>query len=176
MTERQHSYSYEDLLAHGRGELPDQGDARLPAPPMLMFDRITRIENEGGEFDKGFVAAELDLNPDLWFYKCHFIGDPVMPGCLGLDALWQMVGFFLGWCGSPGKGRALGGEIKFIGQATTDKKLLEYRVDIKRHMRSPLPFGIATGIVKADGETIYVANNLRVGLIPKNQASAGKTN
>ena len=169
MAQRAHSFSYEELLAHGRGELPGQGDARLPAPPMLMFDRITHISSEEGEFGKGYVTAELDLHPDLWFYKCHFIGDPVMPGCLGLDALWQMVGFFLGWSGSPGKGRALGGEIKFTGQATDDKKLLEYRIDIKRYMRAPLPFGIATGTVKADGETIYVAQNLRVGLIPVGQ-------
>lgn len=169
MQERAHAFDYEQLLAHGRGELPGQGDARLPAPPMLMFDRITHIGSEGGEFGKGYVTAELDLNPDLWFFKCHFIGDPVMPGCLGLDALWQMVGFFLGWSGSPGKGRALGGEIKFVGQATTDKKLLQYRVDIKRHMRAPLPFGIATGTVIADGETIYEAQNLRVGLIPTEQ-------
>jgi len=169
MSQRQHAYSYEELLAHSRGELPDQMDARLPAPPMLMFDRITNIDAEGGEFGRGIVTAELDLKPDLWFYQCHFIGDPVMPGCLGLDALWQMVGFFLGWSGSPGKGRALGGEIKFTGQATIDKSLLEYQIDIKRHMRSPLPFGMATGTVKADGETIYVASNLRVGLIPVSQ-------
>ena len=103
------SFSYEELLAHGRGELPGQGDARLPAPPMLMFDRITHIDSTGGAFSRGVVKAELDLHPDLWFYKCHFIGDPVMPGCLGLDALWQMIGFFLSWSGSPGKGRALGG-------------------------------------------------------------------
>ncbi|MGB3337313.1 MAG: 3-hydroxyacyl-[acyl-carrier-protein] dehydratase FabA [Devosia sp.] len=166
MAERQNAFGYEELLAHGRGELPGQMDARLPAPPMLMFDRITHIEGEGGEYGKGYVVAELDLHPDLWFFNCHFIGDPVMPGCLGLDALWQMTGFFLGWSGSRGRGRALGGEIKFTGQATIDKKLLEYRIDIKRYMRSPLPFGIATGTVKADGETIYVAENLRVGLIP----------
>ncbi|MFC3705275.1 3-hydroxyacyl-[acyl-carrier-protein] dehydratase FabA [Devosia honganensis] len=166
MADRQNAFGYEELLAHGRGELPGQGDARLPAPPMLMFDRITHIEETGGAHGKGYVVAELDLRPDLWFFQCHFIGDPVMPGCLGLDALWQMTGFFLGWSGSPGRGRALGGEIKFTGQATTDKKLLEYRIDIKRHMRSPLPFGIATGTVKADGETIYIAENLRVGLIP----------
>ena len=166
MADRQNAFGYEELLAHGRGELPGQMDARLPAPPMLMFDRITHIESEGGAFGKGYVVAELDLHPDLWFFKCHFIGDPVMPGCLGLDALWQMTGFFLGWSGSRGRGRALGGEIKFTGQATVDKKLLEYRIDIKRHMRSPLPFGIATGTVKADGEVIYVAENLRVGLIP----------
>ncbi|MDB2384200.1 bifunctional 3-hydroxydecanoyl-ACP dehydratase/trans-2-decenoyl-ACP isomerase [bacterium] len=162
---RPSSYTYEDLIAHGRGELPNQGDARLPAPPMLMFDRITNISADGGEFGKGQVTAELDIHPDLWFFGCHFIGDPVMPGCLGLDALWQMVGFYLGWSGSPGKGRALGGSIKFKGQATNDKTLLEYQVDIKKHMRSPLPFGVATGIVKADGETIYVAENLRVGLM-----------
>lgn len=166
MADRATEFGYEELLAHSRGELPGQMDARLPAPPMLMFDRITHIGDDGGEFGKGYVTAELDLNPDLWFFGCHFLGDPVMPGCLGLDALWQMVGFYLGWSGSPGKGRALGGSIKFTGQATTEKKLLEYRVDIKRHMRSPLPFGIATGLVKADGETIYVAENLRVGLIP----------
>lgn len=169
MTERANTFGYEELLAHSRGELPGQMDARLPAPPMLMFDRITHIGAEDGEFGKGYVTAELDLHPDLWFFGCHFLGDPVMPGCLGLDALWQMVGFYLGWSGSPGKGRALGGSIKFTGQATTDKKLLEYRIDIKRHMRSPLPFGIATGQVKADGETIYVAENLRVGLIPLEQ-------
>ncbi|MCB1517106.1 MAG: bifunctional 3-hydroxydecanoyl-ACP dehydratase/trans-2-decenoyl-ACP isomerase [Hyphomicrobiaceae bacterium] len=172
MAERKSAYSYDELIAHGKGELPDQMDARLPAPPMLMFDRITEIRSEGGEFGKGFVTAELDLNPDLWFFNCHFIGDPVMPGCLGLDALWQMVGFYLGWSGSPGKGRALGGQIKFTGQATTDKKLLQYRIDIKRHMRAPLPFGIATGSVTADGEQIYVAENLRVGLIPLDQADA----
>lgn len=166
MADRANAFGYEELLAHGRGELPGQMDARLPAPPMLMFDRITRIQADEGVYGKGYVVAELDLHPDLWFFKCHFIGDPVMPGCLGLDALWQMTGFFLGWSGSRGRGRALGGEIKFTGQATTEKKLLEYRIDIKRHMRSPLPFGIATGTVKADGETIYVAENLRVGLIP----------
>jgi 3-hydroxyacyl-[acyl-carrier protein] dehydratase/trans-2-decenoyl-[acyl-carrier protein] isomerase len=165
MTERAHQFSYEELLAHSRGELPGQMDARLPAPPMLMFDRITHIDGADGEFGKGSVVAELDIHPDLWFFKCHFIGDPVMPGCLGLDALWQMVGFFLGWSGSRGRGRALGGGIKFTGQVTTDIKLLEYRIDIKRHMRSPLPFGIAQGTVKADGQLVYVAENLRVGLI-----------
>ena len=166
MTMSANSFSYEELIAHGRGELPGQLDARLPAPPMLMFDRITHIDGTSGEFGKGLITAELDLNPDLWFYQCHFVGDPVMPGCLGLDALWQMIGFFLSWSGSRGRGRALGGAIKFTGQATNDKKLLEYRIDVKRHMRSPLPFGLANGTVKADGEVIYVAENLRVGLIP----------
>lgn len=165
MTERANQFSYEELIQHGKGELPGQGDAKLPAPPMLMFDRITNINDDAGEFGKGSVTAELDLNPDLWFYKCHFIGDPVMPGCLGLDALWQMIGFYLSWAGSPGRGRALGGSIKFVGQATNDKKLLTYHVDIKKHMKSPLPFGVATGWVKADGEIIYKAENLRVGLI-----------
>lgn len=164
--DRASSYDYEDLLASGRGELFGKGFAQLPAPPMLMFDRITQIDGDGGLYGKGQVRAELDLNPDLWFYHCHFIGDPVMPGCLGLDALWQMVGFFLCWSGDPGKGRAIGGEIKFKGQATDDKKLLEYQIDIKSHRRSPVPYGIAEGTVKADGETIYIAKGLRVGLFP----------
>jgi len=163
---RANSYDYDDLIASGRGELFGKGFAQLPAPPMLMFDRITSITSDGGAYGKGQVVAELDLNPDLWFFKCHFIGDPVMPGCLGLDALWQMVGFFLCWSGSPGKGRALGGEIKFTGQATTDKKLLEYTIDIRKHMRKPLPFGVADAIMKADGEVIYKGKNLKVGLLP----------
>jgi 3-hydroxyacyl-[acyl-carrier protein] dehydratase/trans-2-decenoyl-[acyl-carrier protein] isomerase len=164
MSERAHQFNYEELLAHGRGELPGQMDARLPAPPMLMFDRITHIEGDDGAFGKGSVVAELDVHPDLWFFKCHFIGDPVMPGCLGLDALWQMVGFFLGWGGSPGRGRALGGEIKFTGQVTNDVKLVEYRIDIKRVIRSRLALAIADGSVKADGKVIYEAKDLRVGL------------
>lgn len=167
MIERKNAYNFEELLASGRGELFGEGFAKLPKPPMLMFDRITKIEGEGGgAFGKGQIVAELDLNPDLWFFGCHFQDDPVMPGCLGLDALWQMVGFFLCWSGSPGKGRALGGEIKFKGQATTDIKLLEYQIDIKGHKRSPVPFGTAEGTVKADGEVIYIAKNLRVGLFP----------
>lgn len=164
MSERLNAYNYEDLLASGRGELFGEGYAQLPAPPMLMFDRITRIDADGGEYGKGQITAELDLNPDLWFFGCHFIGDPVMPGCLGLDALWQMVGFFLCWSGPKGKGRALGGEIKFTGQATTDVKLLEYHINIRRHRQSPVSLGIAEGTVKADGKIIYEAKNLRVGL------------
>jgi 3-hydroxyacyl-[acyl-carrier protein] dehydratase/trans-2-decenoyl-[acyl-carrier protein] isomerase len=164
MSERAHQFGYEELLAHGRGELPGQMDARLPAPPMLMFDRITHIDEKDGQSGKGSVVAELDVNPDLWFFKCHFVGDPVMPGCLGLDALWQMVGFFLGWGGSPGRGRALGGEIKFTGQVTDDVKLVEYRIDIKRVIRSRLALAIADGTVKADGKIIYEAKDLRVGL------------
>lgn len=164
--DRKNSYNYEELLASGRGELFGEGFAKLPAPPMLMFDRITHIDGEGGEFGRGQIKAELDLNPDLWFYKCHFIDDPVMPGCLGLDAMWQLVGFFLCWSGSIGKGRALGGEIKFLGQATNDKKLLEFEVDIRKHMRKPLPFGVANATMRADGEVIYRAKNLKVGLLP----------
>ncbi|MFD2648177.1 3-hydroxyacyl-[acyl-carrier-protein] dehydratase FabA [Devosia albogilva] len=169
MAERQRSFGYEELLAHGRGELPGQMDARLPAPPMLMFDRITDIDEAGGTFGKGYVRAELDVHPNLWFFNCHFIGDPVMPGCLGLDALWQMTGFFLGWGGSPGKGRALGGEIKFTGQVTNDVELVEYAIDIKRVMRSRLVLGIADGWVKADGRVIYEATDLRVGLFSDSQ-------
>src|SRR5687768_4454999 len=165
MAERQSTFGYEELLAHGRGELPGQGDARLPAPPMLMFDRITSISETGGAFGKGEVRAELDVNPDLWFFKCHFIGDPVMPGCLGLDALWQMLGFYLCWDGSPGRGRALGcGEVKFSGQVTNDVKIVEYGIDLKRVMKSRLAFGIADGWLKADGKLIYEAAGLRVGL------------
>ncbi len=163
---RKNSYNYQELIASGRGELFGKGFAQLPAPPMLMFDRITLINSDSGKYGKGQIKAELDLNPDLWFYQCHFIGDPVMPGCLGLDAMWQMVGFFLCWSGSPGRGRALGGEIKFTGQATNDKKLLEYQVDIRKHMRKPLPFGVADATMKADGEVIYKAKNLKVGLLP----------
>ncbi len=169
MAERQRSFGYEELLAHGRGELPGQMDARLPAPPMLMFDRITDIDDAGGTFGKGYVRAELDVHPNLWFFNCHFIGDPVMPGCLGLDALWQMTGFFLGWGGSPGKGRALGGEIKFTGQVTNDVEVVEYAIDIKRVMRSRLVLGIADGWVKAAGRVIYEATDLRVGLFSDSQ-------
>ncbi len=164
MPDRLNAYGYDDLLRCGHGELFGPGNAQLPLPPMLMFDRITRIDDDGGPFNRGQVRAELDVKPDLWFFKCHFEGDPVMPGCLGLDALWQMTGFFLGWGGSPGRGRALGGEIKFTGQVTNDIKLVEYGIDIKRVMRSRLALGIADGFVKADGKVIYEAKDLRVGL------------
>ncbi|HEX4298763.1 MAG TPA: 3-hydroxyacyl-[acyl-carrier-protein] dehydratase FabA [Devosia sp.] len=165
MAERQNAYSFEELLACGRGELFGPGNAQLPLPPMLMFDRITHIDETGGSHSRGQVRAELDIRPDLWFFKCHFEGDPVMPGCLGLDALWQMTGFFLGWSGSLGRGRARGGgDIKFSGQVTNDVKLLEYGVDIKRVMRSKVTLGIAEGFVKADGKLIYEAKDLRVGL------------
>lgn len=164
MADRAHSYDYEELLACGRGELFGPGNAQLPLPNMLMFDRITRIDDDGGAHKRGQVRAELDVRPDLWFFGCHFQGDPVMPGCLGLDALWQMTGFFLGWTGAPGRGRALGGEIKFRGQVTPDCKIVEYGIDIKRVMRSKLTLGIADGWLKADGRLIYEASDLRVGL------------
>ena len=165
MSERQNSFSYEDLLACGRGELFGQGNAQLPLPPLLMFDRISEIAEQGGEHGKGLVRAELELKPDLWFFACHFKGDPVMPGCLGIDALWQLVGFFLGWLGAPGKGRALGaGEIKFSGQVLPTVKKLIYGLDIKRVMRSKLVLGIADGWLSADGSIIYRAMDLKVGL------------
>ncbi len=165
MDARKSSFDYEELLSCGRGELFGPGNAQLPLPPMLMFDRITEISEEGGEHGKGFVRAELDVKPDLWFFACHFKGDPVMPGCLGLDALWQMCGFFLGWLGSPGRGRALGtGEIKFTGQVLPSVKRVEYGVDFKRVMRSRLVLGVADGWLKADGEVIYRAEDLKVGL------------
>jgi 3-hydroxyacyl-[acyl-carrier protein] dehydratase/trans-2-decenoyl-[acyl-carrier protein] isomerase len=164
MADRRNAYDYDDLIACGKGELFGSGNAQLPLPPMLMFDRISRIDDSSGDHSKGLVRAELDVNPELWFFKCHFEGDPVMPGCLGLDALWQMLGFFLGWGGSPGKGRALGGEIKFSGQVTNDVALVEYGIDLKRVMRSRLALGIADGWVKADGKVIYEAKDLRVGL------------
>ncbi len=165
MTERQSHYEYEDLLACGRGELFGAGNAQLPLPPMLMFDRISAISEEGGEYGKGHVRAELEVRPDLWFFACHFQGDPVMPGCLGLDALWQMTGFFLGWLELPGRGMAIStGEIKFKGMVTPETKLVEYGVDLKRVMRGRLVLGIGDGWAKADGEPSYKAADLRVGL------------
>ncbi len=165
MAERRSSFEYEDLLACARGELFGEGNAQLPLPPMLMFDRISRISEEGGQYDRGQIVAEYDIKPDLWFFSCHFKGDPVMPGCLGLDALWQMLGFFLGWLGSPGRGRALSvGEVKFSGMVVPDVKKIEYAVDLKRIIRRKLTLGIGDGSLKADGETIYSAKDLRVGL------------
>ena len=174
MTERRSSFEYEDLLACGRGELFGAGNAQLPLPPMLMFDRISQISESGGEFNKGFIRAELELKPELWFFGCHFKGDPVMPGCLGLDALWQMVGFFLGWLGSPGRGRALGlGELKFAGQVLPSMRKIVYNVDFKRVMRSKLVLGIADGWLSADGEIIYRASDLKVALIRDAAAQPG---
>lgn len=165
MGSRPSSFGYEDLLACGRGELFGSGNPQLPLPPMLMFDRITEISEEGGEYGKGLVRAEFDVRPDLWFFGCHFKGDPVMPGCLGLDALWQLLGFFLGWLGQPGKGRALGlGELKFSGQVLPTMKKVVYGLELKRVMRGKLVLGIADGWVSADGTVIYKAQDLKVGL------------
>jgi 3-hydroxyacyl-[acyl-carrier protein] dehydratase / trans-2-decenoyl-[acyl-carrier protein] isomerase len=171
MSERQNHFDYEDLLACGRGELFGGGNAQLPLPPMLMFERISEIAEAGGEHGKGLIRAELDVKPDLWFFACHFKGDPVMPGCLGLDALWQLLGFFLGWLGLHGKGRALGvGEIKLSGQVLPTVKKLIYGIDVKRVMRSKLVLGIADGWLSADGQPIYRALDLKVGLIKDDPA------
>ncbi|MFD2095681.1 3-hydroxyacyl-[acyl-carrier-protein] dehydratase FabA [Corallincola platygyrae] len=162
---QQSSYNKEELLACSRGEMFGPGNAQLPAPNMLMMDRIIEINDHGGEFGKGQVIAELDITPDLWFFDCHFPGDPVMPGCLGLDAMWQIVGFFLGWGGSPGKGRALGvGEVKFTGQVLPTAKKVTYRIDLKRVIRRKLVMGIGDGVVEVDGKKIYEATDLKVGL------------
>src|ERR1700733_8561877 len=158
MPVKKSSFDLAGLLACARGELFGPGNAQLPLPPMLMFDRITSITEDGGEDGKGEVIAELDVNPNLWFFKCHFQGDPVMPGCLGLDALWQMLGFFLGWMGGQGRGRALGlGDLKVSGQVLPNMKNIVYGVDIKRVMRSKLVLGIADGWLSADGSVIYRA-------------------
>lgn len=159
------AYPYEDLLRCGHGELFGPGNAQLPLPPMLMFDRITSITADGGAYGKGAVEAELDIRPDLWFFACHFENDPVMPGCLGLDALWQLAGFFLGWSGAPGRGRALGvGSVKFNGQVEPDAKLVSYSVDIKRVIRRKFALAIADGVMKVDGKPVYETGDLRVGV------------
>lgn len=159
------NYTREELLQCGRGELFGSGNAQLPLPPMLMFDRITHIGEAGGAHNKGQVIAELDVTPDLWFFNCHFQGDPVMPGCLGLDAMWQIVGFYLAWMGGPGRGRALGaGEVKFTGQVLPTHKLVTYRVDLKRVVMRKLCMGIANASMDVDGREIYTAKDLRVGL------------
>ena len=159
------SYSYEELLKCGHGELFGPGNAQLPLPPMLMFDRITRISEEGGVHGKGQIIAELDVKPELWFFDCHFEGDPVMPGCLGLDAMWQLVGFYLGWLGGPGHGRALGaGEVKFTGQVTPANNKITYYIDLKRVIMRKLFMGIADARMEVDGREIYTAKDLRVGL------------
>jgi len=162
---QQPSYTKEELVACGLGELFGPGNAQLPVDNMLMVDRVRHISSEGGEFGKGEIIAELDIHPDLWFFACHFPGDPVMPGCLGLDAMWQLVGFFLGWRGNPGRGRALGcGEVKFTGQILPSAKKVEYRISMKRVIERKLIMGIANGSVAVDGNIIYTANDLRVGL------------
>ena len=161
----QNSYAREELLECGRSKLFGPGNAQLPLPNMLMFDRIPKITKEGGAFGKGEIIAELDVTPDLWFFDCHFDGDPVMPGCLGLDAMWQLVGFYLGWRGGPGKGRALGvGDVKFRGQVLPKNKLVTYHLDLKRVIMRKLFMGIADATMDVDGKTIYEATDLRVGL------------
>ncbi|WP_438863122.1 3-hydroxyacyl-[acyl-carrier-protein] dehydratase FabA [Neptunicella sp.] len=165
MTLKQNSFSKEDLLRCSQGELFGPGNSQLPAPNMLMMDRIVEISETGGEYDKGYILAELDIQPDLWFFDCHFPGDPVMPGCLGLDAMWQLVGFFLGWCEGPGKGRALGvGEVKFTGQILPTAKKVTYKIDMKRVIKRKLFMGLGDGTVAVDGRVIYQAKDLKVGL------------
>ena len=162
---KKNSFSYEQLIDCANGDLFGKGNAQLPSPPMLMFDRITNINETDGVFQKGEVVAELDIKPELWFFDCHFKGDPVMPGCLGLDAMWQLVGFYLGWLEQPGKGRALGvGEVKFTGQVLDTVKKVTYQISIKRLILRKLILGVADGILKADGEPIYEAKDMKVGL------------
>ena len=163
------SYNYEELIDCGNGKLFGPGNAKLPLPPMLMFDRITEINNGQGVFKKGLIKAELDIKDDHWFFECHFNKDPVMPGCLGLDAMWQLVGFYLGWLGKPGKGRALGvNAVKFTGEVLKNIKMATYEIDIKRILiKEGTTVGLANGILKADGKKIYSAENLKVGLFKK---------
>ena len=163
---KKNSFSFDDLIQCGNGDLFGPGNAKLPLPPMLMFDRISKINENDGEFKKGSLSAELDVKKDLWFFDCHFKDDPVMPGCLGLDAMWQLVGFFLGWLGNPGKGRALGvGTVKFTGEVLQNIKLVKYEIDMKKIM-SPggTTVGLANGVVYADDKKIYTAESLKVGL------------
>lgn len=159
------SYTYEELLLSGKGELFGKKGPQLPAPPMLMMDRIIEMNGEKGKFEKGYIEAEFDIKPELWFFNCHFINDPVMPGCLGLDAMWQLVGFYLGWIGGEGKGRALGvGEVKFTGQILPTAKKVTYRIHMKRVINRKLVMGVADGEVEVDGRIIYTATDLKVGL------------
>ena len=163
--EQQNSFSKEDLVKAGTGEMFGAGNSQLPSDNMLMMDRIVSITDDGGEHGKGEIIAELDINPDLWFFDCHFKGDPVMPGCLGLDAMWQLTGFFLAWKGNQGRGRALGsGEVKFVGQVLPSAKLITYRIDVSRIVERKLKMVIADGTVTVDGRDIYTAKDLRVGL------------
>lgn len=165
------SFSFEELIECGKGKLFGPRNAQLPLPPMLMFDRITKVTKEGGAYGKGTIEAELDVKKDLWFFECHFKGDPVMPGCLGLDALWQLLGFYLGWTGAKGAGRALGlGELKFTGQVLPTTKIVKYVIDLKRVINRKLVLGIGDGKVIADGKVIYEAQNLRVGLFDNTAA------
>ena len=163
---KKHSFKYEELIDCANGKLFGPGNARLPSPPMLMFDKITNIHDQQGKFDKGLIEAELDIKENMWFFDCHFKGDPVMPGCLGLDAMWQLVGFFLGWIGEPGKGRALGvNSVKFTGEVLKNVKIAKYQVDMKRILKKERAVvGLADGILLADEKIIYRADNLKVGL------------
>ena len=163
--EQKNNYSFEDLLTCAKGELFGPGNAQLPMPPMLMFEKITNISSDGGANDKGVIQAEMAIKSDLWFFDCHFINDPVMPGCLGLDAMWQLLGFYLGWLGEKGKGRAISvGNVKFSGMVLPQTKKLEYTINLKRVLTSKLVLGIADGLLSADGEVIYEASDLRVAL------------
>ena len=166
MSQKKSSYNYQELIDCGNGKLFGEGNAKLPLPPMLMFDRITEIKENEGVFKKGFIKAELDIKDDLWFFDCHFKDDPVMPGCLGLDAMWQLVGFYLGWLGNPGKGRALGvNAVKFTGEVLKNVKIATYEIDMKRILiKEGTTVGLANGILKADGKKIYNTENLKVGL------------
>ncbi|HQQ75213.1 MAG TPA: 3-hydroxyacyl-[acyl-carrier-protein] dehydratase FabA [Pseudomonadales bacterium] len=162
---RQNSYNRDELVACGHGELFGPGNARLPVANMLMVDRIIHISEEGGKYGKGEIIAELDIRPDLWFFGCHFISDPVMPGCLGLDAMWQLVGFYLGWRGNPGRGRALGaGEVKFTGQVLPSAKKVSYHIHLNRVIERKLIMGVADGIMSVDGKEVYHTKDLKVGL------------
>ena len=164
------SFNYDELIDCAKGNLFGSENGRLPMPPMLMFDRITQITDTGGRYDKGFMIAELDVKPDLWFFDCHFVNDPVMPGCLGLDAMWQLVGFFPLWAGQEGRGRALGaGEVKFVGQVEPDAKLITYEINIKRIISRALVMCLADGVMRVDDKEIYTAKDLRVGLFKTGQ-------
>ena len=164
------SYNYQELIDCGNGNLFGPGNAKLPLPPMLMFDRISEISENKGAFKKGIIKAELDIKDSLWFFECHFKNDSVMPGCLGLDAMWQLVGFYLGWLGQPGKGRALGvGEVKFTGQVLNTVKKVSYHISLKKLILRKLILGVADGVLKADGESIYQAKDMKVGLFTPNK-------
>ena len=170
--EQKDNYTFEELLECGHGRLFGAGNAQLPLPPFLMLDRITQISSDGGLYGKGEITAEMDIKPDLWFFKCHFENDPVMPGCLGLDAMWQLVGFFLGWLGGLGRGRAISvGDVKFSGQVLNTAKKLTYQINIKRVIMRKLVMGIADGVLNVDGQPIYDAKDIRVGLFSPREQS-----
>ncbi len=163
--EKKNNYSFDDLISCAKGELFGFGNAQLPMPPMLMFDKITNISSVGGTKNKGIIEAEMEITPDLWFFECHFVDDPVMPGCLGLDAMWQLLGFYLGWLGEKGKGRAISvGKVKFTDMVLPSTRKLQYTINLKRVLTSKLVLGIADGQLDADGKTIYEASDLRVAL------------